>query len=188
MTVLMPVVSSDEEALILVDEEDREIGSQSKLACHEGDGVLHRAFSVFLFTRDSEVLLQRRSTEKRLWPGFWSNACCSHPRVGEVMSEAVHRRMQQELGVAAEVQYVYKFIYQASYFKVGSEHELCSVWVGDIDMASLQPNTNEISEVRLLSADALTDALATRPDEFTPWLRMEWSRLTQEFPEHLPRG
>ena len=188
MTELMPVVSSDQEALILADEEDREIGSQSKLACHEGDGVLHRAFSVFLFTKDGEVLLQRRSPAKRLWPGFWSNACCSHPRMGEVMSEAVQRRMHQELGVAAQVQCVYKFIYQASFSDVGSEHELCSVWVGDVDMASLQPNTNEISEVRLLSAAELTYVLAAKPDEFTPWLRMEWTRLTQEFPEHLPTG
>ena len=122
MTENVPVVSSDDEALILVDEDDREIGSRSKLACHEREGVLHRAFSVFLFTSDGKVLLQRRSPGKLLWPGYWSNACCSHPRAGEELSEAVHRRMQQELGVAAEVEFVYKFIYQAAFDDVGSEH------------------------------------------------------------------
>ena len=115
----MPIVSSDEEPLILVEELDRVIGSRSKLACHKGNGVLHRAFSVFLFSDDGDVLLQRRSQEKLLWPGFWSNACCSHPRVGEELLEAVHRRMAQELGVSTAVEFAYKFTYHAQFDNVG---------------------------------------------------------------------
>lgn len=186
MTDDTPVVSSDQEALILVDQDDREIGSRSKLACHEGDGVLHRAFSVFLFTSDGRVLLQRRSPGKLLWPGYWSNACCSHPRAGEELSQAVDRRMQQELGVTTTVELIYKFIYHATFDNVGAEYEFCSVWVGSVDERSLNPNSNEISEVQLLSRDDLTEALASRPEEFTPWLRMEWACLTGEHANRLP--
>ena len=77
------VVSSESEELILVDADDNPLGTLSKAACHDGDGVLHRAFSLFVFNEAGELLLQRRSAEKRLWPMYWSNSCCSHPRAGE---------------------------------------------------------------------------------------------------------
>ena len=95
------VVSSDDEPLILVDSRDRELGYLDKSACHDGEGRLHRAFSVFIFNPRGDVLLQRRSRSKRLWPSHWSNSCCSHPRKGETMEQAVHRRIRQELGFAA---------------------------------------------------------------------------------------
>ena len=82
------VVSNDTEALILVDEHDREIGSRAKSICHSGKGILHRAFSIFVFNGDNELLLQKRSAEKLLWPNYWSNTCCSHPRRGESMEQA----------------------------------------------------------------------------------------------------
>ena len=91
------VVSSESEALILVDENDREIGFSSKDSCHDGPGILHRAFSLFIFNTAGELLLQQRSAGKRLWPLYWSNSCCSHPRAGETMELAVNRRLQQEL-------------------------------------------------------------------------------------------
>ena len=77
------VVSRDDELLILVDDDDRQIGTLDKSSCHDGEGTLHRAFSLFVFNPEGETLLQRRHTDKRLWPGYWSNGCCSHPRVGE---------------------------------------------------------------------------------------------------------
>ena len=76
------VVSDEDESLVLVDEDDREVGFLSKAVCHDGDGMLHRAFSLFVFNRRGELLLQRRSANKRLWPLYWSNSCCSHPRRG----------------------------------------------------------------------------------------------------------
>lgn len=103
------VVSCESELLILVDEQDREIGHGSKAACHDGEGVLHRAFSLFIFNEAGELLLQQRSAQKRLWPMFWSNSCCSHPRQGETMEQAVHRRLEQELGMTSALQYLYKF-------------------------------------------------------------------------------
>ena len=99
------VVSSEREELILVDDQDREIGFQSKADCHDRDGLLHRAFSLFVFNREGEVLLQRRAANKRLWPLYWSNSCCSHPRRGEEMEEAVHRRLYQELRIRSELEF-----------------------------------------------------------------------------------
>ena len=92
MEIVNRVVSSESEELILVDAQDRPVGRSSKAAAHDGDGQLHRAFSVFLFNARGELLLQQRGREKRLWPGYWSNSCCSHPRIGESMEIATHER------------------------------------------------------------------------------------------------
>jgi isopentenyl-diphosphate delta-isomerase len=170
------VVSSEDEALILVDEADREVGHLSKRECHEGDGVLHRAFSLFVFNPDGELLLQRRSAGKRLWPLFWSNSCCSHPRRGEAMAEATRRRLDQELGMAAELHYLYKFQYHASFEDRGSEHEICWVYAG-LSTDSVRPNGNEIADHRWVAPTDLDAELADQPQRFTPWFRMEWRRV-----------
>ena len=104
------IVSSEEDALILVDADDAEIGSRSKAECHNGDGVLHRAFSVFLFDNEGRLLLQQRAAGKRLWPLYWSNTCCSHPRRGEQIDEAAGRRLHDELHTSARLEFIYKFI------------------------------------------------------------------------------
>lgn len=170
------VVSSEAEELILVDEDDREQGHLSKAACHDGDGVLHRAFSAFLFNADGELLLQQRAPTKRLWPGYWSNSCCSHPRRGESMVTATARRLDDELNLATDLSFVYKFRYQASYADLGSEHELCHVFLGRID-DEVQPNAEEIEAVRFVSAAALDRELAGNPERFTPWFKLEWEAL-----------
>jgi isopentenyl-diphosphate delta-isomerase len=87
--------SPDSDALILVDEADREVGHLSKTLCHEGRGVLHRAFSLLIFNAKGELLLQQRAAGKRLWPLYWSNSCCSHPRRAETMEAAVKRRLPE---------------------------------------------------------------------------------------------
>ena len=84
------------DSLILVDDADRELGYLSKAECHRGRGVLHRAFSLLIFNDAGELLLQQRSAAKRLWPLYWSNSCCSHPRRAETMEAATHRRLQEE--------------------------------------------------------------------------------------------
>ena len=105
--------SPESELLILVDTHDQETGSLGKAECHDGDGILHRAFSVFLFNDRGELLLQQRSADKRLWPMYWTNTCCSHPRQGESMQVATERRLQQELNTASTLEFIYKFEYQA---------------------------------------------------------------------------
>ena len=170
------VVSDESELLILVDAEDKVLGSLDKSACHNDQGVLHRAFSLFIFNAQGELLIQQRAADKRLWPGFWSNSCCSHPRVGEELDTATQRRCQQELGFTTPLRFAYKFQYQASFADVGSEHELCSVYIGTYT-GELDINQTEISAYRWLSKSALDQEFATNPDTFTPWFKLEWQTL-----------
>ena len=169
-------VSSSNEELILVDELDREIGRRSKDECHQGNGVLHRAFSIFVFNDNDELLLQMRSAEKTLWPGYWSNTCCSHPRVGESMDVAVSRRLRQELGFECPLTFLYKFKYHAQYGAVGAEHEYCWVYHGRYSGA-VNVNLNEIADWRFVGIDALESELEASPERFTPWFKMEWAEI-----------
>ena len=178
-------VSSEAEELILVDALDRVLGHASKAACHDGEGVLHRAFSLFVFNPDGALLLQQRSAGKRLWPGYWANTCCSHPRRGESLDVAAQRRLQQEMGMRCELRYVYKFQYQARYGERGSEHELCSVFVGST-AAAVQANRTEVAAWRFVMPEVLDAEMATTPERFTPWLRLEWQRLRGDFRHELP--
>jgi len=178
------VVSSEAEQLILVDEDDREQGALSKAACHDGAGVLHRAFSAFLFNAAGELLLQQRANSKRLWPGYWSNSCCSHPRRGESMATATERRLAEELNLAADLEFVYKFRYQATFGDLGAEHELCHVFLGRIG-DDVRPNEEEIAAIRFVSAGALHAELSQYPERFTPWFKLEWDALTGEHADLL---
>ena len=178
------VVSSEAEELILVDADDNETGYSSKAECHDGHGKLHRAFSVFLFNDAGELLLQQRAASKRLWPGFWSNTCCSHPRRGESMDVATQRRLRDELNIDASLEFVYKFQYQAEFGEAGSENELCHVFVGRVT-GDVIPNESEISDIRYVSTAALDKELASAPERFSPWFRMEWQALTSEHREQL---
>jgi len=170
------VVSHAGEELILVDELDREIGCRSKSECHAGNGVLHRAFSIFVFNDDDELLLQKRSAEKPLWPDYWSNTCCSHPRAGESMEQAVSRRLLQELGFECPLTFLYKFKYHAQYGTVGAEHEYCWVYYGRYDGA-IDANENEVVQWRFIGIDSLEAELAASPASFTPWFKMEWAQI-----------
>lgn len=179
------VVSSDTEELIVVDEHDTEIGSLAKGACHDGRGVLHRAFSLFVVNPAGEILLQQRSAHKRLWPGYWSNSCCSHPRRGEPIEAAVERRAEQELGLVCDPRFLYKFRYQASFGDLGAENEYCHVFAA---RSADEPRVNptEIAHWAFVQPDALSGALDATPQRYTPWLRLEWQRLQADYRGMLP--
>jgi isopentenyl-diphosphate delta-isomerase len=174
------VVSFDDEKLILVDSDDNVLGYETKDACHRGDGLLHRAFSIFIFNSKNELLLQQRSKDKRLWGLYWSNTCCSHPRKGETYEQATVRRLQEELGLKAPLKFLFKFQYQARFGDVGSENEVCSVYVGKSDTPP-QPNPNEIADWKYISAEALEEEMRAHPERFTPWFKMEWERIRREY-------
>lgn len=170
-------VSSDAEPLILVDEQDNPIGTLSKGACHDGDGVLHRAFSIFLFDDQERLLVQRRAGDKRLWPLHWANSCCSHPRARERMPEATARRVNEEIGVDAELEFIYKFRYQARYLDLGSEHELCWVYAGRTTEDAVRPNPSEIADWAFLSPAQVDALVADNEAAVAPWFRLEWREL-----------
>lgn len=174
------IVSSASEELILVDDQDREIGSEAKSVCHEGNGILHRAFSIFIFNKENQLLLQQRSDSKPLWPLYWSNTCCSHPRRGETMEFAVSRRLSQELGFDCDLTYLYKFTYQAQFGEIGAEREYCWVYVGYFD-GPVDPNVSEIADWRFIDIKSLNDELETQADSFTPWFKLEWKRIQESY-------
>ena len=181
-----PIVSSESELLILVDQEDNTVGFLNKAACHDGKGLLHRAFSVFILNSEGEILLQRRSLGKRLWGGFWSNSCCSHPRKGESVVDAAKRRCQEELGIKVDLRFLYKFSYEAEFENAGSENELCHVLVGHSEMEP-SINRNEILEWRWISRKDLDEELLYQGAHYTPWLKMEWEAINRDHIDQISR-
>jgi isopentenyl-diphosphate Delta-isomerase len=180
------LMSADSEALILVDEADREIGHLDRARCHAGSGVLHRAFSLLIFNGSGELLLQQRAASKRLWPLYWSNSCCSHPRRAESMEAAVQRRLLEELGLSCPLHFLFKFRYQAQFDTAGAEHEVCSVFIGRCSAGLPRINRREIFAWRWISVAALQAEMAgAEAVKFTPWFRLEWQRLWGEHRDAL---
>ena len=162
--------------LVLVDADDREIGVAEKMECHVGEGLLHRAFSVFVYGQDGRVLLQQRSAAKPLWPMYWSNACCGHPLPGEDVAKAARRRTQEEFGIDCRPRFLYKFRYQARYSERHSEHELCHVFESDYD-GEFKPDPAEIAAWRWIAPGELTREIDSYPERFSPWMKLEWAEI-----------
>lgn len=171
--------SPESDLLILVDADDQEVGYLGKGACHDGEGILHRAFSVLLFNDRGELLLQQRASGKRLWPLYWSNSCCSHPRRAETLEAAARRRLKEELGLSCPLQFLFKFQYQARFDEAGSEQELCSVYIGHSN-GPITSDPEEIRAYRWIAPEALERELAESGGDFTPWFKMEWERIWRE--------
>ena len=173
-------IATDLEPLILVDDADREIGHLERAKCHAGSGVLHRAFSLLIFNGSGELLLQQRSAQKRLWPLYWSNSCCSHPRRAESMELAIHRRLKEELGITCPLHFLFKFQYQAQFDAAGAERELCSVYIGRCH-GRVTVDPAEIHAWRWVDAATLeTEMAGPEAARFTPWFRLEWQRVCRE--------
>lgn len=164
--------------IIVVNGADEEIGQDSKAAVHQGDGILHRAFSVYLFDRQSRLLLQQRSELKPLWPGYWSNSCCSHPRPGEATREAAARRLREELGLIQikALSFLFKFQYHARFGESAAEHEVCSVFAAVADQPE-RIDRLEVAQTRYMAAALLDQQLRDRPQRYTPWLQLAWRRI-----------
>jgi len=168
----------------VVDADDRVVEHRTKADCHDGDGILHRAFSIFLFDQDHRLLLTQRSDDKRLWPGFWSNTCCSHPRRGEQRLEAAHRRAAEELGIEVSLlENLFTFTYHARYGERGSEHEVCAVFAGRIEVDP-RVNPREIKDWDWVSAEELDRKLQENSALYSPWLHLEWASIRSQ---HWPR-
>jgi isopentenyl-diphosphate delta-isomerase len=169
--------------LIQVNEHDEIVGPTEKETAHDGEGILHRAFSVFVVTDDGRVLLQQRAVSKRLWPEYWSNSYCSHPGWGESMQHAAQRRAVEELGIEVHaLEPLFTFNYSAQYRDEGSERECCTVLLARVsDPSQLSPNRREVMSVCWLTPEAITDWLALEPETVTPWFVLEWPRVA----EHL---
>ena len=184
MNAELTLEEKNKDLLILVDESDKALGFKSKSECHEGNGTLHRAFSVFIFNPLGQLLIQKRSSNKELWDLHWSNSCCSHPKKNEQMELAVKRRLKEELGIECPVHYLYKFTYHAKYKDLGSEHELCHVYVGLFD-GEIKANPEEIDDWKFIKPDDLEERIRNSKKDYTPWMKIEWEMLTASYKREI---
>ena len=168
-----------EEQVILVNEKDEPIGLMGKMEAHE-KGLLHRAFSVFVFNSKQEVLLQQRAACKYHSPNLWTNTCCSHPRAGETNQQAGERRLQEEMGLQVPLQEVFSFIYKAPFDNGLTEHEYDHVLIGYSD-AQPQINLEEVASWKWLSLEAIKEDILQAPERYTAWFKI----IFEEFYHHL---
>ncbi|WP_090079090.1 isopentenyl-diphosphate Delta-isomerase [Halpernia frigidisoli] len=168
-----------EELVVLVTPEDQVLGQMEKMKAHE-TGLLHRAFSVFLFNENGEMLLQKRAAKKYHSPDQWTNAVCSHPKVNETYLEAANRRLNEELGISTVLNEKFNFIYKAEVGQNLWEHELDHVFVGKFE-GDFNLNEDEVSEVRYISMNDLEIEMTEKPEHFTEWFKI----ILKEYKEHL---
>jgi isopentenyl-diphosphate delta-isomerase len=158
------------EEVILVDDQDRPTGTMEKMEAHE-KGQLHRAFSIFVFNSDGELLLHQRAFDKYHSGGLWTNTCCSHPRPGETVLEAGHRRLMEEMGMACELDERFTFLYRSELDQGLIEHELDHVIFGVSDELPVL-NPEEVAAYRYASLEEISDEMADDPDLFTEWFKI----------------
>lgn len=163
------------EKVILVDKFDNELGLMEKMEAHK-KGLLHRAFSIFIFNSKGEILLQKRAKEKYHCGGLWSNTCCSHPRDGESLENASARRLNEEMGMQTELFHSFSFIYKAKLDKELTEHELDHVYIG-YSNDTPQLNSDEVEEYCYISPENLILAFKNHPNKYTPWLKICFQQL-----------
>jgi isopentenyl-diphosphate delta-isomerase len=170
------------ERIVIVDGNDNPIGEEDKDKCHNGNGILHRGFLAMVLNADGELLLARRSGEKKLWPGFWDGTVASHVVAGEGYIEASKRRLVQEIGLSTDnIKYLFKFQYHARYKDAGSESEICAVTlVNGVDTETIFPNSNEITSVRMITLRALVEEITKDPGAYTPWLILALEHMNEQ--------
>jgi len=166
-----------EEEVILVDEQDQPLGTMEKIRAHE-KGLLHRAFSVFIFNEKGEMLLQQRSINKYHSAGLWTNACCSHPKPGEDVQRAAQRRLHEELGFVTSIEEIFDFIYKSSFENGLTEYEFDHVFIGIYD-DMIEPDKKEVNDFCFKSLDEIKSSLQSNPDQYTSWFHIAFPMVEQ---------
>ena len=159
-----------EEKVILVDKNDNQVGLMPKLEAHE-KGVLHRAFSIFIFNSKYELLLQKRASSKYHSGGLWTNTCCSHPREGEDILDAANRRLDEEMGIKTSLRKVYDFIYKAELDNQLTEHEFDHVFYGIFDNDPIL-NEDEAEDFKWVDMETLNNDIIKDEDNYTVWFKI----------------
>ncbi len=163
-------IETEKEFVILVDEQDNELGTMEKLEAHQ-QGKLHRAISVFIFNSKKQLLLQKRAEGKYHSPNLWTNTCCSHPRQGEGTRQAAVRRLQEEMELSCPLKHAFSFIYHAAMENGLTEYEFDHVFTGIADGIP-KPDPTEVAQWRYVSVDKLDDELKKNPEQFTEWFKI----------------
>lgn len=163
------------EQVILVNEKDEQVGIMEKLEAHQ-KGVLHRAFSVFIFNENGDMLLQQRSDKKYHSAGLWSNACCSHPLPGESTEDGAHRRLQEEMGFDTKLSHAFEFTYKTGFDNGLTEHEYDHVFIGHYD-GELQLNAEEVKGYCFMPMPMITEKMESDPGSYTSWFKIAFPML-----------
>ncbi len=171
------------EQVILVDSRDRELGVMEKNEAHRL-GVLHRAFSIFVFNSKGELLIHRRALGKYHSSRLWTNTCCSHPRPNEKSDEAATRRLKEEMGMDTKLKEIFSFIYKADLGNGIFEHECDHVFLGRSD-ENPQPDPGEVMEWKWISIESLTHEIDTHPNDFTIWFQLIFKDVARVYREGL---
>lgn len=157
------------EPIILIDKNDNEIGIEDKLVTHQ-KGLLHRAFSIFVFNSDYQLLLQKRAEDKYHSGGLWSNTCCSHQKPTESLDKAIHRRLKEEMGFDSKLSYLRKFHYFVNLGDGLIENEIDYIYTGFYD-GVVRPNPNEVMDYKRIDLGFLKQDVDQNPKQYTYWLR-----------------
>lgn len=166
-----------EEKVILVSEVDEQLGLMAKMEAHE-KGILHRAFSVFIFNKKGELLLQQRALDKYHSPGLWTNTCCSHQRDGESNIEAGKRRLQEEMGFNCDLKELFWFVYKASFDNGLTEHELDHVMIGHYDDDPIV-NLEEAAAFKWMPLEDVKKDMQIQPELYTEWFKIIFNEYDQ---------
>ena len=164
-----------EEEVILVNENDQQVGTMPKLEAHE-KAALHRAFSIFILNDKNEVMLQQRAAHKYHSPLLWTNTCCSHQRVGETNIQAGTRRLQEEMGFVAELKELFHFIYKAPFDNGLTEHELDHVMIGYSNQEPMI-NQDEVASWKWMSTADIKADISNSPDLYTEWFKIIFQKF-----------
>ncbi|MFI5204232.1 MAG: isopentenyl-diphosphate Delta-isomerase [Flavobacteriales bacterium] len=165
------------EEVILVDENDNEVGTMEKMEAHT-QGLLHRAYSVFIFNSNGELLLQQRAFHKYHSAGLWANTCCSHPRPGENVVDSAQRRLMEEMGMKCELIPAFSFIYKIELANNITEHELDHVLIGFSDKKPVI-NAEEVSGWKYMKPDSITTELKQHPATYAYWFSVCFENVMQ---------
>lgn len=167
----------EEEKVILVDENDQKIGLMPKQEAHV-KGLLHRAFSVFIFNEKNELMLQQRALLKYHSPGLWANTCCSHQRHGESSIEAGKRRLFEEMGFTADLKETTTFIYKAPFDNGLTEHELDHILVGNFE-GEPEINPDEVASWKWMDLEEVKKDVKANPEIYTAWFKIIFDKFYQ---------
>lgn len=162
---------------MIVNTSGRTIGTMDKMAAHKS-GMLHRAFSVFVFNSKGQLLLQQRAFDKYHSGGLWTNTCCSHPKLGEFTLDAAHRRLQEEMGMDCELTELFQFSYRHEFENGLIENEYDHVFMGVSDELPL-PNPAEVAGFKYMDTDLLLFELFEQPDQYTAWFKICLEQLLE---------
>ncbi len=171
------------EQVILVDEQDNPVGMMEKIEAHE-KALLHRAFSVFVFNKKGELMLQQRAKEKYHSPLLWTNTCCSHQREGESNIEAGKRRLQEEMGFSCELEEVFSFIYKAPFDNGLTEHELDHVMVGKYE-ADPAINGEEVEAFKWMPLNEVKEDIENKPELYTEWFKIIFKESYEKISKYI---